>query len=83
MTVRCDYHTATLLASRQVLVAGGQNSFSGVLSSAELFDPGLGTWTANWSILPGSVAEVSHGAFQFTDTQATNYPRRFYLVRSP
>jgi hypothetical protein len=42
-------HTATLLASGKVLVAGGQNS-SGTLSSAELYDPAAGTWTATSSL---------------------------------
>jgi hypothetical protein len=37
-----------------------------------------------WSNL-GPVLEtpVGSGVFQFTDTQATNYPRRFYRVSSP
>lgn len=39
-------HTATLLPSGKVLVAGGFNDSSGYLSSAELFDPGTGTWIA-------------------------------------
>ncbi len=40
--------TATLLPSGKVLVAGGcldTTSFSGDLRSAELYDPGTGTWT--------------------------------------
>jgi hypothetical protein len=47
-TARCS-HTATLLPSGKVLVAGGVN-YNGTtinnLSSAELFDPAAGTWTA-------------------------------------
>ena len=42
--------TATLLLDGRVLVAGGGGTLPsgslGVLSSAELFDPGSGTWTA-------------------------------------
>jgi hypothetical protein len=36
----------------------------------------------NWSLL-GSAVEVSPGNFGFTDSQATNLPQRFYLIRSP
>src|SRR5437667_12850720 len=38
-------HIATLLPSGKVLVAGG-SGISGVLTSAEIYDPALGTWTA-------------------------------------
>jgi hypothetical protein len=41
-------HTATLLSSGKVLVAGGDNL--GYLSSAELYDPSSGTWTATGSM---------------------------------
>jgi hypothetical protein len=38
-------HTATLLPNGKVLVAGGYNSSSGPLASAELYDPVAGTWS--------------------------------------
>lgn len=37
---------------------------------------------SNWNVL-GTATEVSPGQFQFTDPQATNFPRRFYILRSP
>jgi N-acetylneuraminic acid mutarotase len=43
-------HTATLLASRQVLVVGGFNLTSGDLASAELYDPATNTWSAAGSM---------------------------------
>jgi alpha-tubulin suppressor-like RCC1 family protein len=36
----------------------------------------------NWTVL-GAATQISSGIFQFTDPQATNFPRRFYQVRSP
>ena len=44
-----DDHTATLLPSGKVLVAGGHNDGHS-LSSAELYDPATGTWTATGSL---------------------------------
>ena len=38
--------------------------------------------TSNWTVL-GAATVISPGVYQFTDTQATNFPRRFYQVRSP
>jgi hypothetical protein len=31
----------------------------------------------------GAPAPVGDGLYQFTDSEATNYPRRFYLLRGP
>ena len=39
-----SWHTATLLSNGKVLVAGGVNS-SGIVASAQLYDPADGTWT--------------------------------------
>jgi hypothetical protein len=57
------------------------NNLSGlsftVLASTNVAAP-LNTW-----VNLGSAVEASPGTFQFTDTQATNYPQRFYQVRGP
>jgi hypothetical protein len=37
---------------------------------------------SNWTVL-GAAVEAPPGQYQFTDLQATNYPQRFYRVRSP
>ena len=51
-------HTATLLPSGKVLVAGGSNSGCN-LSSAELYDPATGTWSSTGSLV---TARVGHTA---------------------
>ncbi|MEK7781902.1 MAG: hypothetical protein AAB370_10430 [Verrucomicrobiota bacterium] len=38
--------------------------------------------TSNWTVI-GAATPISPGVYQFTDTQATNFPQRFYQVRSP
>jgi hypothetical protein len=43
------HHTVTLLPNGKVLVAGGQDT-SGYLTSAELYDPASGSWTATGSL---------------------------------
>ena len=45
-----DTHTATLLNNGQVLIVGGFDSNSNVLSSAELYDPVAGTFTLTGSL---------------------------------
>ncbi len=42
--------TATLLPNGKVLVAGGEDSSSSVLASAELYDPASGTWAPTGSL---------------------------------
>lgn len=55
-TARGD-HTATLLSSGKVLVAGGRPTFSGMgnlpITSAELYDPASGTWIPTGSLNTG------------------------------
>src|ERR1039458_7283644 len=63
-------------AFRLSLAYSTGTSFTAVMSS------NVTTALSNWTIL-GSVPEISSGQYQFTDTQATNQPRRFYRVRSP
>lgn len=45
------YHTATLLPNGTVLVTGGEYETTPACSSAELYDPGSGTWTATSNML--------------------------------
>ena len=52
-------HTATLLNSGKVLVAGGTNDSINILSSAELYDPATGTWAATGSL---NTARYQHTA---------------------
>jgi large repetitive protein len=51
------FPTATLLPNGKVLVAGGANG--NYLSSAELYDPATGIWTATDSL---GTARTSHAA---------------------
>ena len=56
-------HTATLLPNGQVLVAGGDDTFSGgSLSSAELYDPDAGVWSATGDLGIPDNARDSHTA---------------------
>ena len=73
-----EYHTATLLPNGKVLVAGGvgDTGFSGLLSSAELYDPASETWSGTGSLatarefqtatlLPNGKVLVAGGAIDF------------------
>jgi N-acetylneuraminic acid mutarotase len=50
MSTARSWHTATLLGSGKVLVTGGEGS-SGILASAELYDPVANIWTAAASLI--------------------------------
>lgn len=62
-------HTATLLANRTVLVAGGIGENGGVvvLASAEIYDPIAGTWSATGSLI---TARTSHAAIMLEEFPA-------------
>ena len=57
------YHTATLLASGKVLVAGGLSKSEYAVASAELYDPAAGTWGSAGSM---TVARFVHTATALT-----------------
>jgi hypothetical protein len=60
LIVASEKHTATLLSSGKVLVAGGR-SFGNYPASTELFDPANGTWTATGDLY-SSFGRASHTA---------------------
>jgi N-acetylneuraminic acid mutarotase len=43
-------HTATLLPDHTVLVAGGETAFTSLISTAEIYNPRTGAWTAAGSM---------------------------------
>ena len=53
------FHTATLLPSGKVLVAGGYSLHVGALRSAELYDPATGTWSATGDMTTERVAPTA------------------------
>jgi uncharacterized protein YjbI with pentapeptide repeats len=68
MTVSRDFHTATLLASGKVLITGGRTSSGSgytYASSAEIYDPSTGTFTA---ASPMSTGRYGHTAALFNGT---------------
>lgn len=59
MATARNYHTATLLPTGKVLIAGGYGDTAGALTSAELYDPVAGTFSPAGSL---SGRRAGHGA---------------------
>ena len=85
-TERYGVPPATALLTRTSRLANGSFQFGfsnapgallSVISTTNVALP-----SSNWTVL-GAATEISPGQFQFTDTQTTNYPHRFYSLRSP
>lgn len=60
MTAVRTGHTATSLPNGEVLATGGRNNSSIVTSSADLYDPTMGTWTATASMISRRVAHAAN-----------------------
>jgi hypothetical protein len=63
-------------------LTNGAFQFSYTNSGSQTGTAYASTNLTNWA-LTGTATQISTGLFQFTDSTATNYPRRFYQLRSP
>ena len=77
---------APILLRQPVALAGGAFQFNFTNNTGLSFTALASTNSAlplsDWTAL-GSPTEISPGQYQFSDSQATNGPARFYRVRSP
>lgn len=64
MSVGRGWHTATLLESGEILVAGGVAQATGATPTAERYDPATGTWVLTGSM---SIGRESHNAILLMD----------------
>ena len=55
--------------------------FSYTNNGSPSFNVYASTNLSDWSAI-GAAIQVSPNRYQFTDTDATNYPRRFYQLRA-
>ena len=72
--------TAITLTNVRTL-GSGAFQFAYTNGSGQSFSVYASTNLSNWSPI-GVAAQISPGLYQFTDTTATNSPRRFYQLRS-
>jgi hypothetical protein len=63
------------------LLANGAFQFAYTNGSGQSYSVYASTNLVNWSSI-GAAVQISPGLYQFTDTTATNLPRRFYQLRS-
>jgi hypothetical protein len=63
-------------------LADGSFRFAYTNTSAQGYSVHASTNLIDWTSI-GSATPVSPGWYQFADASATNYPRRFYQLRSP
>jgi hypothetical protein len=73
---------APTVLSSPTRLTNGAFQFSYTNSSSQTGTVYASTNLTNWAVT-GTATQVSTGLFQFTDPTATNYPRRFYKLRSP
>jgi Galactose oxidase, central domain/Kelch motif len=76
-------HTATLLADGKVLIAGGNDFFAGsggTVSTAEVYDPGTGTFAATGSM---TVARERHTATALLDGTVLVTGGLYNVARQP
>ena len=64
------------------LLGNGAFQFAYTNSSGQGSMVYASTNLVDWASL-GVATQISSGLYQFTDTAATNYPRRFYKLRTP
>jgi hypothetical protein len=63
------------------MLGSGAFQFAYANGSGQSYSVYASTNLVNWSPI-GAAAQISPGLYQFTDTTATNLPRRFYQLRS-
>jgi hypothetical protein len=76
---RREQHTATLLNSGKVLVAGGISSGSNPTADTELYDPGTQTWTRS---VPMAGARYLHTATLLNDGQVLVVGGYNWIIRA-
>ena len=63
------------------LLANGSFQF-GYTNNGMSYSVYASTNLNSWAAI-GAATQIAPGLYQFTDAKATNYPRRFYQLRSP
>jgi hypothetical protein len=64
------------------MLKNGEFQFEYTNGTAQSFNVYASTNLLGWTEI-GTAVNISPGLYQFTDSKATNYPHRFYQLRSP